>query len=258
MTKITIPETWLQPQWSVPDKVFACVTTKLGGVSRAPFESLNLGLHVGDDAECVRKNREQLSQILPFDSPVQWLEQVHGIEVINASEDGITRIADAAYIDCIGVVAAVMTADCLPVFFASRNAKRVAIAHAGWRGLLNGILENTLARFPDDPSDVSVWFGPAIGQCHFEVGEEVRDAFLSASSAQKGLSRTISQAFQAGDTDHKFFADIYALARLRLQALGVVDITGGGHCTYCESDHFYSYRREARTGRFASIIGLMR
>lgn len=251
------PEDWLVPQWSAPSTVFAFVTTRMNGVSCAPFDAFNLGLHVGDDPAHVNANRDLLSQALPIQQPLQWLEQVHGNQIVDAISDGVTRQADAAYVDGVGMAAAVMTADCLPVFFASKNGLRVAVAHAGWRGLLNGVLENTLARFPDDPSDVLVWFGPAIAQCHFEVGAEVRDAFLLAEASSASRVLINDQAFRPGETAGKYYADLYLLARLRLQARGVATISGGQHCTYCDSQHFYSYRRDGRTGRFASVIGLV-
>ena len=246
-------EDWLAPQWSAPSSVFAFVTTRTGGVSKAPFGSLNLGLHVGDEDGDVLANRECLNQSLPIQKPLQWLSQVHGNTVVDAQGDGVTREGDAAYIDQPGTGAVVMTADCLPVFFASTSGARVAVAHAGWRGLLDGVLENTLERFPDAPHEVLVWLGPAIGQCHFEVGAEVRDAFLQCESPNDAAAR----AFVASATEGKFFADLYLLARQRLQAKGVRFIHGGGYCTFCDEARFYSYRRENRTGRFASVIGLL-
>jgi len=251
------PKDWVVPQWSAPSTVFAFVTTRLNGASCAPFDAFNLGLHVGDDSTHVHVNRDRLSQALPIQRPLQWLEQVHGNQIVDAIGDGVTRQADAAYVDGAGIAAAVMTADCLPVFFASKNGRRVAVAHAGWRGLLNGVLENTLARFPDDPSNVLVWFGPAIAQCHFEVGVEVRDAFLKGEVSSENRALISEHAFRPGETVGKYYADLYLLARLRLQACGVVTITGGTLCTYCDSQHFYSYRRDGRTGRFASVIGLV-
>lgn len=253
-----IPEGWLLPQWSAPSSVFALVTTRRPGVSTAPFDEFNLGFHVGDDSEHVSENRARLAQALPIERPLQWLEQVHGNAIIDSVGDGVTRVADAAYIDSRGVGAAVMTADCLPVFFASKTGDRVAVAHAGWRGLLNGILENTLARFPDDPGDILVWLGPAIAQCHFEVGAEVRDAFVSASHTKQARQLVREQAFLPGETKDKYYADLYRLATLRLEAHGVRSIAGGNLCTYCNGHDFYSYRRDSRTGRFASVIGLIR
>ncbi len=250
---LSLVEGWIVPQWSAPSSVFAYVTTRHGGVSKAPFNGLNLGLHVGDDAKDVHTNRARLSQCLPVDTPLQWLTQVHGTSVVDALGDGVTREADAAFIDKPGVGAVVMTADCLPVFFASKSGGRVAVAHAGWRGLLDGVLENTLSRFPDAADEVLVWLGPAIGQCHFEVGEEVRDAFVQASAS----GDAVAQAFQESEITGKFFADLYRLARQRLQSQGVRFISGGEYCTFCDDERFYSYRRENRTGRFASVIGLL-
>lgn len=251
------PEQCLQPQWSAPQSVIAFVTSRAGGVSKSPFHQFNLGLHVGDDPAAVLENRQLLSDQLPASMQLQWLEQVHGTQVVEARADRVTRVGDAVYIDQPGLGGVVMTADCLPVFFASRSGKRVALAHAGWRGLAEGVLENTLSRFPDDPADVLVFLGPAIGPCHFEVGVEVRKAFIeSASSA--ALAKSIKeQAFLPGCAPGKYLANLYLLASLKLRALGVEQISGGELCTYCEHDRYFSYRRDGQTGRFVSLIGLL-
>lgn len=251
------PEQWLQPRWSAPESVIAFVTNRAGGVSKSPFHQLNLGLHVGDDPAAVLVNRQQLNDRLPAPMQLQWLEQVHGTQVVEARADGVTRVGDAVYVDQRGLGGVVMTADCLPVFFASRSGKRVALAHAGWRGLAEGVLENTLARFPDDPADVLVFLGPAIGPCHFEVGAEVRKAFIE-SAPTPALAKSIGeQGFLPGCTADKFLADLYLLASLRLRALGVEQISGGELCTYCDHDRYFSYRRDGQTGRFVSLIGLL-
>jgi len=187
---------------------------------------------------------------------VQWLEQVHGIAVVEACGDGLTRCGDAVYVDTPGFAGAVLTADCLPVLFASRTGRRVAAAHAGWRGLAAGVLENTLARFPESPAQISVWLGPAIGPCHFEVGAEVRETFLTSTPATAASRRLLEQAFRPSASPGRFFADLYALARIRLAACGVTQVSGGSECTFCNTEQFYSYRRDARTGRFVSLIGL--
>lgn len=246
----------LVPRWSVHESVVAFVTTRQGGHSRPPYDSFNLGLHVGDDARHVGANRERLLASLPAGFALQWLDQVHGTQLVDARADGVIRTADAVYIDRPEQAGVVMTADCLPVFFAAQSGARVALAHAGWRGLLDGILENTLARFPDAPEDLATWFGPAIGPCHFEVGAEVRDAFLA--TAQTSAMRRIigEEAFSPAPGTRKYFADLYRLAALRLQASGVRSIGGAQLCTYCDSRRFYSYRRDGTTGRFASVIGL--
>jgi YfiH family protein len=252
-----LPTHWLQPQWSAPESVLAFVSTRVGGISKSPFQQFNLGLHVGDDPSAVLQNRQLLSDYLPAQLHLQWLEQVHGTEVVDARPDEVTRRGDAVYVDQPGLGGVVMTADCLPVFFASKSGKRVALAHAGWRGLAEGILEKTLERFPDAPADVLVFLGPAIGPCHFEVGEEVRRSFV-ASAATADLAKSFEeQAFLPSTTPGKYLADLYLLATLKLRALGVEQISGGSLCTYCDSDRFFSYRRDGQTGRFVSLIALL-
>jgi YfiH family protein len=246
----------LTPDWRVPDRVVAGVSERRGGLSMAPYDSFNLALHVGDDPAAVLQNRQRLLQCLPEGMSVQWLEQVHGTAVVDAQFAAPERCADAVYVNQPGLAGAVLTADCLPVFFADRHGRSVAVAHAGWRGLAAGILESTLARFAEAPEDVVAWLGPAIGVCHFEVGMEVRDSFLDAcaTAAQRELLQ--AHAFRAAAHPDKCFADLYALARFRLQAAGVREVGGGGMCTHCEVERFYSYRRDGRTGRFVSIVGL--
>lgn len=246
----------LVPDWCAPAAVIARVSNRLGGISLPPFDSFNLALHVDDARESVLHNRQLLQSQLPAGMALQWLEQVHGTAVVDAGTDGSERCGDAVYVDRPGLAGAVLTADCLPVFFASRTGRRVAVAHAGWRGLAAGILEKTLARFPDPAGDVLVWLGPAIGPCHFEVGAEVRDVFLDACPAGSARRHLQEQAFRAARADNKYFADLYVLARARLSACGVTDIAGGSFCTCCDTKHYYSYRRDGRTGRFVSLIGL--
>lgn len=243
----------LRAEWPAPANVHAVVTTRLGGVSLAPWDSLNLGNHVGDDPAHVRQNRERLlgalQAIAPAQSP-QWLNQVHGIQVVEATEDSSAGVpeADAVFTTRPRQPCVVMTADCLPVFFCDHAGTRVAVAHAGWRGLCDGVLEATLARFPD-PAQVLAWMGPAIGPAAFEVGEEVRQAFLQQNS---GTTAHFRPSPNAG----RWLADIYGLARLRLLAAGVAAISGGGLCTVSDSRRFYSYRRDGQTGRMASVIWL--
>ncbi len=246
----------LTPDWQVPGNVIAGVSDRRGGVSAAPYDSFNLALHVGDDPAAVQQNRERLLQDLPAGLSVQWLEQVHGTTVVDADWQSPQRCGDAVYVDKPGLAGAVLTADCLPVFFAARSGRRVAVAHAGWRGLAAGILETTLARFADAPDDVVTWLGPAIGVCHFEVGLEVRDIFLDACATASQRQHMQVMAFRAAARADKCHADLYALARLRLQTAGVREIGGGGLCTHCDPAHYYSYRRDGRTGRFVSIVGL--
>ncbi len=237
----------IHPQWPVSGRVQACVSTRLGGVSQGVFQGLNLGDHVGDDLQAVARNRQSLTEHLALERPAQWLQQVHGVDVIQARDDGQVRQADACWSDQPGLACVVMTADCLPVFFS--DGAKVAVAHAGWRGLVAGVLENTLAVF-DRPERVHCWLGPAIGPEAFEVGAEVRQAFCAVHAAAE-------QAFvpRPGVTG-KYFADIYALARLRLEAAGVASVSGGDFCTLNDAENFYSYRRDGETGRMASLIWL--
>ncbi|MEH6576701.1 MAG: peptidoglycan editing factor PgeF [Amphritea sp.] len=232
--------------WSAPVQVKAYTTTRVGGVSLPPFASMNLGDHVGDDSVAVSANRTKLAQHLGLSLPPQWLSQVHGTDLVEAQADSRVFQADACWSKQPGQACVIMTADCLPVFFTDQQASRVAVAHAGWRGLVEGVLENTLQLFPD-PGQVIAWLGPAIGPDAFEVGGEVRQQFCERLAASDA-------AFKPSPNEGKWLANIYQLARLRLQRAGVTAITGGDHCTFSESDLFYSYRRESVTGRMASII----
>ncbi|MGN7743197.1 peptidoglycan editing factor PgeF [Pseudomonas sp. 22526] len=238
---------WLIPDWPAPAGVKACVTTRAGGVSLAPFDSLNLGDHVDDDPQAVAENRRRLTD--RFSIRPAWLKQVHGIDVVEA-DPSVVATADASWTATPGIACSAMTADCLPALFCDRAGTRVAAAHAGWRGLAAGVLEATLNNLKVAPEDVLVWLGPAIGPQAFEVGPEVRDAFV------RHLPPT-EQAFVPSHNPGKFMADIYRLARLRLAACGVTAVYGGGFCTVSDP-RFYSYRRSPRTGRFASLIWLER
>lgn len=238
---------WLTPDWPAPASVRACVTTREGGVSEAPFDSLNLGDHVDDRPEAVAENRRRLTD--HFSIKPAWLQQVHGIAVVHA-DPGIVATADASWTATPGIACAAMTADCLPALFCNRAGTRVAAAHAGWRGLAAGVLEATLDTIDVPAEDVLVWLGPAIGPKAFEVGPEVRDVFIAQ------LAET-HQAFVPSHNAGKYLADIYLLARLRLKARGVSAVYGGGWCTVTDP-RFFSYRRAPRTGRFASLIWLER
>lgn len=236
---------WLMPQWPAPAKVKTSVTTRSGGVSVAPYDTLNLGEHVGDDPRAVAKNRQRLVSLLGC-KPA-WLQQVHGVAVVEANPAAVLE-ADASWTEIPGVACAVMTADCLPVLFCDRAGTRVAAAHAGWRGLAGGVLEATLDELAVPADQVLVWLGPAIGPQAFEVGAEVREAFV-------GQQAQAAAAFQPSVNSGKFMADIYQLARIRLAACGVEAVYGGDFCTVTDP-RFFSYRRSAQTGRFASLIWL--
>lgn len=234
------------PDWPQPKNVLSCSTTRIGGVSLPPFDSLNLGSHVGDEPEAVRENRSRLLSLANLPQHPLWLEQVHGTKVLHLNGNAFeNRQADAVYTNQAGQVCAIMTADCLPVLFCSKDGKEVAAAHAGWRGLCDGILENTVAQFTKPTNEIMAWFGPAIGPKKFEVGAEVRQAFINQSS-------DLDLGFIAqGD---KFLADIYLLARIKLQAIGISSIYGGSFCTVSDEYRFFSYRRAGITGRMASLI----
>lgn len=239
---------FLVPDWPAPTHVRAVQTSRFGGVSRAPWESLNLGEHVGDNPASVSENRSRLRRQLPGE-PV-WLTQVHGNSAVDAAEVTKGYAADAIYSRQPGQVCAVMTADCLPVLLTDRAGSVVAAAHAGWRGLAAGILENTLAALEIQPGQALAWLGPAIGPQAFEVGDEVRAVFLAQDPAAGAAFRTLGGG--------KWLADIYALARLRLAAAGVIAISGGEYCTFTDSRRFFSYRRDGLTGRMASMIWIDR
>ncbi|MFZ3283447.1 peptidoglycan editing factor PgeF [Pseudomonas sp.] len=238
---------WLTPDWPAPASVKACVTTREGGVSEAPFDSLNLGDHVDDRPEAVAENRRRLTEL--FSIEPAWLQQVHGIAVAHA-DPGIVATADASWTATPGIACAAMTADCLPALFCDRAGTRVAAAHAGWRGLAAGVLEATLDSLDVPAAEVLVWLGPAIGPQAFEVGQEVREVFINQLPEA-------AEAFVPSNNAGKFMADIYMLARLRLAERGVTAVYGGGFCTVTDP-RFFSYRRASRTGRFASLVWLTR
>lgn len=241
------------PDWPLPSGVHAAQTTRSGGVSGAPYASLNLATHVGDDPAHVQANRQRLRAALALPGEPLWLEQVHGIAVHSAAHENMPTHAphaDAAYTDQPGLVLAVLTADCLPVLFASRDGAEIAVAHAGWRGLHAGVLEATLSHFRAPPSEILVWFGPAISQAAFEVGDEVRHAFIQHDPA--ACSAFIPSSRPSLSTQH-WHADLYQLARLRCRAAGIQSIHGGDLCSFSDP-RFYSYRQETPTGRMASLI----
>lgn len=237
----------LLPTWPAPAGVFSLMTTREGGVSCPPWDSFNLGDHVGDDAAHVAENRARLRVQLPAEPA--WLKQIHGATVVDVSSDELT--ADASITRQTGSICAVLTADCLPVLFCDRAGRVVAAAHAGWRGLAQGVLEATVAAMQVPPGDVLAWMGAAIGPDAFEVGDDVRQAFIKQHPES-------AAAFvpHPSDVPGKWLADMYQLARNRLNRVGVQAIYGGGRCTFNEAGHFYSYRREGVTGRMASLIWL--
>jgi len=238
----------IYPDWPAAAHVKAATTTRTAGVSKGPYESLNLADHVGDAAEAVRRNRLFLQDQLNLPGRPNWLNQVHGDTVVDAANLGERPCADASFTDKTQVVCAVLTADCLPVLFCDRGGTRVAAAHAGWRGLAGGVLESTVRALDTEPGRLMAWLGPAIGAGAFEVGGEVRQAFVEQHAEA-------AEAFLARPHGH-WLADLYQLARIRLRTTGVSALYGGGFCTFSDRQRFYSYRRDGVTGRMASLIWL--
>lgn len=234
---------WIVPDWPAPKSVKALQTTRAGGTSTGPFDSLNLAMHVNDEIQAVQRNRAILREYLPVE-PV-WLQQVHGTRVIDAAQPPTDLNADASFSRQAGVVCVSLTADCLPVLFCDQSAQVVAVAHAGWRGLCDGVLESTVAAMQAQPQQILAWLGPAIGAQAFQVGDEVRQAFLKQQD-------TAHQAFVKDG--ERWLADIYMLARMRLHRLGITQIYGGDFCTMRDSERFFSFRRDPVCGRMASLI----
>jgi YfiH family protein len=237
---------WIVADWPAPDNVVAGTTLRSGGASQGEFSSLNLAAHVGDDAESVEENRRRFVSDCGLPSEPQWLRQVHGDRVIIAAAGSLPADADACISREADAVCTVLTADCLPVLFAALDGSEVAAAHAGWRGLSDGILEKTVAAMKAEPDQILAWLGPAISLPAFEVGAEVRDAFLGTSGDTAGHFIENERG--------RWQADLYGLAGLRLKSCGVNRQFGGGFCTYGEPDRFFSYRRDGRCGRMASFI----
>lgn len=235
---------WIKPEWPVARNVYAATTLRTGGWSIGGYRSLNPALHVGDAAETVFKNRRELTSMLNLPSQPMWLEQVHGNHVVKA--DLITQVekADASYTDQANVVCAVLTADCLPILLASSDGCHIAAIHAGWRGLLDGIIGNTVDSL--GTMTFIAWLGPAIGPTCFEVGREVRTSYIHKSVQ-------FSSAFIPVKED-KYMADIYQLARIELGMSGINQVYGGDFCTVSDKERFYSYRRDGKTGRMATLI----
>ena len=247
-TDMNFIEHCIIPDWPAPLNVRALQTTRSGGGSSAPYRSLNLGMHVGDVPLMVARNRMLLNLLLPSE-PV-WLEQVHGKTVVQADAANCRAEADACVAKRTAAVCAVMTADCLPILFCDVQGTVVAAAHAGWKGLAAGVIEATVASMRVPGVQIMAWLGPAISQAAFEVGADVRELFVTGDAA------SAAAFLPHPDNEEKYYADLYALARLHLQALGVTQVYGGDRCTYRESESFFSYRRDGVTGRMATIIWL--
>ena len=237
---------FISPDWPAPDNIRAFSTTRHGGFSQAPFDSLNFGDHVGDDIALVSQNRAQLRQIIQAPEEPLWLKQAHSDHVVNSLDWQLNIEADAIFSQHRNHVCTIMTADCLPILLCNQQGDTVAAIHAGWRSLAAGIIEKTLRRFQCDSSSIMAWLGPAIGPSQFEVGQDVYDAFCRHSPSA-------SQAFKATDNSH-YLADIYQLARQRLESQAITAIYGGDFCTVSDEQRFFSYRRDGKTGRMATLI----
>jgi YfiH family protein len=239
------PEDWIVPDWPAPARVRAMITSRNGGCSIGSYASMNLGLQAGDNEANVNANRSILRQFLPAEP--KWLNQVHGNRVVRADMIAVAAEADASFTSSADCVCVVLIADCLPILICERTGNLVAVAHAGWRGLVSGVIEKTVCALETDPKELIAYLGPGIGPSAFEVGDDVRDAFLAVDAAAQ-------YAFQPKDTAGKWCADLFALARQRLVRLGVADVYGGGLCTYSDPMRFFSHRRARPAGRMAALI----
>jgi YfiH family protein len=245
---------WLEPDWPAPRGVRAAFALRGGGVSALPWDSLNVGVHVGDDSAAVLENRRRLRAALALPAEPLWLDQVHGCEVVDAYAliAGGRPHGDAVVTSRAGIVCAIQVADCLPVLFASGDGRHVGAAHAGWRGLAGGVLEATVQAMPVPAGELMAWLGPAIGPASFEVGDEVREAFCGQPAAHAGDP---AAAFLRNDRG-RWQCDLYALARQRLAALGLHSVWGGGADTFAEPQRYFSHRRSAPTGRHVALLWL--
>lgn len=238
----------ISPNWNIPPHIHAFTTVRTGGVSQPPFDSFNLGDHVNDNPEHVATNRALLVENFHLPQAPLFLTQTHSTKVIRLPYEGTPLEADAVYTNQPNQVCLVMTADCLPVLFVSQDGKEIAAAHAGWRGLCDGVLEATVAEFECEPSQISAWLGPAIGPKAFQVESEVIEQFCAFDAQAKDAFIEDSSA------SGKFLGNLYQIAKQRLNKLGIVNISGGEYCTYTEKERFFSYRRDKQTGRMATLI----
>lgn len=242
------PAMFIDPDWPAPPNVRSLATTRHGGFSRGSYASLNLGMHVDDDSDAVQRNRDRLREAGRLPGEPMWLRQVHGTTVWTGGPTASPPTADAAVSRIAGEVCVVMTADCLPILLCDLDGRVVAAAHAGWRGLADGVIEATVAAMNVPPARLMAWLGPAIEQEAFEVGGEVFDRFVARHAEA-------ATAF-AANARGRWQADLYALARIELRSLGVERVYGGGCRTFADSERFYSYRREPQTGRMATLVWL--
>ena len=236
---------FIEAEWAAPPQVNALVTTRAGGTSRPPFDYFNMGLHVGDDKENVINNRKKLVADANLPNEPVWLNQTHSNKLVRLDDQPLSSIqqSDGAITEYPGVVCAVMTADCLPLFLCDNSGEQVAVVHVGWRGMAAGIIEKTIANFNQGPEKILAWAGPCINVDHFEVGVDVRD--------QLGGS---DEAYKLSDNSGKYYANLYMLTEQRLLKAGVKNYQHSNYCTFRDKSLFYSYRRQNQTGRMASLI----
>ncbi|MEG9475565.1 peptidoglycan editing factor PgeF [Mannheimia bovis] len=236
------------PNWNIPKHIHAFTTVRTGGVSKPPFDSFNLGDHVNDSPEDVAQNRALLVEKFHLPQSPLFLTQTHSTRVLELPYSGKDIEADAVYTNQPNQVCLVLTADCLPVLFVSKDGKEIAAAHAGWRGLCDGVLEATVEKFQCPSNEISAWLGPAIGAKAFQVGKEVIEQFCA-------FDPRAEEAFiQDNSTSGKFLGNLYQIATQRLKKLGITEVSGGEYCTYTQEDLFFSYRRDKQTGRMATLI----
>ena len=254
LTKLRKNAPYILPDWKVSADVVALTTTRQTGYSEGNYKGFNIAAHVEDVPEHVMQNRKYLIELLDDEVDLQWLEQIHGTDVVEAQYGSGVLRGDAVYTRCPGIACCIATADCLPVLLTNNAGNMVAAAHAGWRGLANGVLEQTVASFACPVEDIVAWLGPAIGPCHFQVGAEVRDAYLT--DVEGNTRAMIEDCFRPSETPGKLMANLYQIATVKLKHLGVTSVSGGGFCTYCQADSFFSYRRQGKTGRMVSLIYL--
>ncbi len=245
----------IKPNWQVADTVHACVTVRTTGYSEGDFGHCNLANGVGDSSQNVQMNRQLLNEQLALPESPRWMNQVHGNDVVEWSRANVGEIvsADGCWTSQTDVVCTIMTADCLPVFFYHTVEQSIAVCHAGWKGLLTGVIENTINSMTSSPEYITAWLGPAIGPENFEVGPEIKEQFC-AQTKDASSCFIPSQLNDDSKTHDRYLADIYGLAKLRLKAAGVKNISGGEFCTFDDNKQFYSYRRDGVTGRMANII----
>lgn len=242
----------IRPSWPIQEKVQAFTTTRAGGVSQPPYNDLNLALHVDDNVSDVQNNRQQLCRLISPETEIKWLKQIHSNKVVNASnvEPDVVE-ADAAFTTEKNIACAVLTADCLPILISDKNGECVAAVHAGWRGVLNGVISNTIQAMSEFARPEYAWFGPAIGAQAFEVGEDVYSEFVQSNLA-------FAECFRPKVVDQekpgKWNLNIYKAAKIVLNSAGISNIFGGEFCTFSDTDQFFSYRRQNVTGRMATII----